>query len=184
MISSMIAAGLSSGAKNTSPSFLTAPIRVPIGVVTITAPMVPANTIIAAVTWATSLTLPPSITRPPRMPPIARIRPPMVARSGLLPDFFLAASAIDLAWRLNLGFVMFGVEMLQRARRRAGKNRPAKLDHSLYHLFSRFPHHDFLAGGQGHYSVGCHLHVFNEIRVQNQRSVIKACELDHGRLPS
>ena len=36
-----------------------------------TAPSVPPSTIIAAVTWVTSETLPPSITNPPMMPPTA-----------------------------------------------------------------------------------------------------------------
>ena len=47
-----------------------------------TAPRVPPSTMMAAVTWVMSETLPPSSTSPPRMPPTATTRPPILAKSG------------------------------------------------------------------------------------------------------
>ena len=54
---------------------------------TITAPKVPPNTMKAAVICETSLILPPSINRPPTMPPNASKIPPTVAMSGRAPGF-------------------------------------------------------------------------------------------------
>ncbi len=47
-----------------------------------TAPSVPPSTTIAAVTWVTSETLPPSSTNPPIIPPNATTNPRMLAKSG------------------------------------------------------------------------------------------------------
>src|ERR1700676_1493001 len=81
--------------KKTTPSRFAAEIRIDIGVVNITAPTVPPRTIIAAVTCARSANLPPSRTRPPRIPPSARTSPPILARSSLVPPALpLAAAAL------------------------------------------------------------------------------------------
>ena len=152
------------------------------GVVTITAPMVPHRTMMAAVTWATSLTLPPSITRPPRMPPMARIRPPMRRQIG-----FAAGFLCCLGGRVSHRFrperrlfrSLLDIQPPQRALTGTGNDGPAKPDNPFDHFFRRFEHHNLLAGGQGHHRIRGNLHVLDEIRVQDQRGVIQACELDH-----
>src|SRR5215469_4541272 len=57
-------------------------MKMPGGVVIMTAPSVPPRTITAAVICMTSCSRPPSRTRPAAMPDIASARPPMVAKSG------------------------------------------------------------------------------------------------------
>src|SRR5271155_2046067 len=92
--------------KNTVPRYFAALISVLRGVVTITALMVPPSTIINAVTCAMSVSFPPSITRPPRIPPAASTNPPSVAMSGRVDDFFALASlllAIGLSFLLGPG---------------------------------------------------------------------------------
>src|SRR5579864_4517601 len=186
MISSIMALGLWSGSKNIRPSFFTAPTRVRMGVVTITAPMVPLRTMMAAVTWAMSFTFPPSITRPPTMPPSARIRPPIDAKSILPPDFFAATgplSAIGFVRSVRLAGRRSGICPAQRTTEGAGNDRPPELDNALHHFLGRLQDHDLLARGQGHDRIRGDLHVLDEIRVQDQRDVIQACELDHFRQP-
>src|SRR6266849_21178 len=168
MISSTMGTGSWSRSKKTRPSFFTAPMRVCIGVVTITAPIVPQRTMMAAVTWATSFTLPPSSTRPPSIPPTARIKPPRVAKSGLPPDFFFGepASAIDFVWIATCGRLL-EIQPSQRTLACARNDGPSKPDNALHYLISRFQHHDLLPRSQGNHRVGGHLHVLDEIRVQD-----------------
>src|SRR2546425_7557337 len=150
MISSITACGFSSWSKKTMLSFLTAPMRVCMGVVTITAPIVPHRTMMAAVTCDTSLTLPPSITSPPKIPPKARIRPPRLARSGLPPDFLGAlgaASAIDVVRSAGLSETLLYVLLSQGALADTGKDGFAKADDPLDHLFRRFEYYYLLACG-------------------------------------
>src|SRR5258708_5259816 len=182
MISSIMACGLWSLSKKTMLSFFTAPMSVCIGVVTITAPMVPHRTMMAAVTCDTSLTLPPSITKPPRIPPRARSRPPRLARSGLPPDFFAAlgaASAIDVVRISGLSESLLNVVVFQRALAGTSEDGFTKPDDPLDDLFGRFEYYYLLACGQSDYSIGGNFHVLDKIRVQHQRDVIQACELDH-----
>src|SRR6267378_6500807 len=152
MISSIMACGFSSWSKNTMLSFFTAPMRVCMGVVTITAPTVPHRTMMAAVTCDTSLTLPPSITSPPSIPPRARSRPPRLAKSGLPPpDFFAtlgAASAIDVVRSAGLSeSLLLDVRLSQGALADTGKDGFAKPDDPFDHLFRRFEYYYLLACG-------------------------------------
>src|ERR1700680_152199 len=179
-----MAFGLWSRSKNTRLSFFTAPISVLIGVVTMTAPMVPQRTMMAAVTCATSLTLPPSITRPPRIPPIARTSPPSDARSGLPPDFLGAAGAFSAICFVHFaGCPDLGPAFRRRqgARKGAGYQGSPVLDDAIHYFLGGFKDYDLLPRCQRHDRVRGHIHMFDEIRVQDQRGVIQACELDHKR---
>src|SRR5258708_35800726 len=150
MISSIMACGLSSPSKKTRVSFFTAPMRVCMGVVTLTASMVPHRTMMAAVTCDTSLTLPPSITRPPRLPPTARSSPPRLARSGFPPDFFAAlgaASAIDIVRNPGLSERLLDVLLSQGALAGSSEDGFAKPDDPLDHFLRRFEYYYLLASG-------------------------------------
>src|SRR5581483_4135916 len=135
--------------QNREGNFLTAPRKTDSGVVTITAPMVPPRTIRAAVTCCTSLSLPPSSNRPPRIPAKASRRPRTVERS-IFPFLFMAASAFR------------------------GKHRAAEGADPLYHFIRRFEHHEALAGGQDDDRIGRYFNMFDKIRVQHDGDVIEA----------
>src|SRR6185369_5973193 len=104
MISSTAAWGSMTSSKNTFFRLLAALISVCNGEVIMTAPSVPPSTTIAAVTWVTSETLPPSITNPPMMPPTATRIPRILAMSGRearrldLPATFLSAIGPRLSY--------------------------------------------------------------------------------------
>jgi hypothetical protein len=89
--------GMNGLLENTFFKLFAALIKLGRGDVSMTAPRVPPSTIIAAVTWVTSETLPPSITNPPIIPPTATRIPRILAMSGrvdrrldLPPAFFSA----------------------------------------------------------------------------------------------
>src|SRR5579871_1718280 len=119
------------------------------GVVTMTAPIVPQSTIMAAVTCATSLTRPPSRVRPPRMPPTASTRPPMVTRSGFPPDFFRAGSfsAIGFVQAVPGGDQAFVILVPERALASSCDDGPAELDDPFEHFFGGFEDDELLASG-------------------------------------
>src|SRR5665213_3893002 len=97
-----------------------------------------------------SVSLPPSIRRPPRMPPPASSNPPRVARSGRL-DGFLRSPLFAMQF-LYLAVIRRHIVDLQRAASPAQEGFP-KLNDLLNHLFGGFENHEFLPGGQGHNSI-------------------------------
>src|SRR5882757_4874284 len=130
--------------RNTPTKRLAAPFNTRMGVAIITAPMVPPNTIIAAVNWRMSLILPPSISRPPKIPPKASTNPRSVARSGLPPGAFAPFfPAAGFASSAILGFHA-------RLRGHAGNcrhNFPPVGDYLVDDLPRGIQHHEFLPVG-------------------------------------
>src|ERR1035438_7862494 len=156
MISSILSDKDSVLERNTWPSCFPARISTESGVVIITAPIVPPRTIIAEVIWATSRSRPPSITRPPAIPPMARSSPPMVAKSGLA-----------------LGS---GMEISRGLRE---KNGPPIQPDPLHDLVRRFQHNQFLVIGQRDQRVRRALDLFDEVGVQYDRGLVQAGDVDH-----
>src|ERR1019366_271178 len=192
MICSMTVPGAWLVSKKTAGNLPAARRRRSIGVVTITAPRVPPRTMMAAVSCATSFTLPCSSTRPPRMPTSARARPPSVARSGRCPDCFFAffaesgVGAVVSAMSYSIstavhGFV--GGRALPgqdgRTEQNAAVDGPAELHHPPDYLFGGFQHYQLLPGGQTDHRVGCHLDRFDEVRIEHQRPMVEPREVNH-----
>src|SRR5581483_5176139 len=157
MISSITCSGGCSCSRKTVPRYFAARISVLSGVVTMTAPIVPPSTIISAVTCAMSVSLPPSISNPPRIPPAANTNPPSVARSGLLDPALAMRLHLRRFARLNL-----------RRRKCGAHDGPPELDHLLDHFLGRFQNHKTLARRQCHHRIGRHFHVLDQIGVDDQ----------------
>src|ERR1035441_4075739 len=170
MICSMMAPGAWLVSRKTEGNLPAALRRRSIGVVTITAPKVPPRTMMAAVSCATSFTLPCSSTKPPRMPPTASAKPPRVARSGRRPDVFFAlfaGSGVGTVVSAMSCPISTAVRGLVGRRALPGRDRwteqnaavdgPAELHHPPDHLFGGFQHDLFLPGGQTDHCVGCHV---------------------------
>ena len=151
------------------------------GVLTITAPHVPPRTMMAAVIWEMSWSLPPSMIRPPTIPPKARIRPPSVAKSGRVVLAF-GVAARDLrrlqqvdcfdppyrscAFRPALQATR-GLVRMRGHRLWPVRNQAAKLDHLLDHFISGLHDDQLLTCGQRNHGVRRRLDVFDKVRVQN-----------------
>src|ERR1700693_1624227 len=95
-----------------------------------------------------SVSFPPSITRPPRIPPAASTNPPSVAISGRMDDFFALASLLLAIGCLCCLVVLFGPScgcyclrtrglqlmiLLERTTRR--QDGPPELNHSFHYVF-------------------------------------------------
>ena len=129
---------------------------------------------IAAVICEMSFSLPPSMIKPPRIPPKARISPKKVAVSGrsllglggtgrdLGAGFSgLACPAIRTHAFPALVSLMGGHEFW------AVRNQAAKFNHFLDHFIGRLQHDEFLSIGQSNHGIGRSLHVLDEVRVEN-----------------
>src|ERR1022692_4771519 len=218
MICSMTVPGAWLVSKKTAGNLPAARRRRSIGVVTITAPRVPPRTMMAAVSCATSFTLPCSSTRPPRtmmaavscatsftlpcsstrpprMPASARAKPPNVARSGRCPDGFFAsfaesgAGAVVSAMSYSISTAIYSLASLAgrralpgrdgRTEQNAAVDGSTELHHPPDYLFGGFQHHQFLPSGQTDHRVGGHLDRLNEVRIEHQRPMVEAREVDH-----
>src|ERR1035438_324643 len=192
MICSTMASGAWVVSKKTVNSLPAALRKRPIGVVTITAPRVPPRTMMAAVNCATSLTLPSSSTSPPRIPASARARPPTVARSGRRPGLLPLESGAGAVVSVCAMFDSISAGKRGRVRRdappfregraeeRAAIDGPPELHHPPDYLFGSFQHHQLLPRGQTDHRIGGHLDPFDEIRVEHQRQMIEAREVNHA----
>src|ERR1017187_1954026 len=192
MICSMTVPGAWLVSKKTAGNLALARRRRSIGVVTITAPRVPPRTMMAAVSCATSFTLPCSSTRPPRMPASARAKPPNVARSGRCPDGFFAsfaesgAGAVVSAMSYSISTAISSLAGRRalpgrdgRTEQNAAVDGSTELHHPPDYLFGGFQHHQFLPSGQTDHRVGGHLDRLNEVRIEHQRPMVEAREVDH-----
>src|SRR5260370_20428324 len=135
------------------------PVTTGIGVDTNTAPAVPPRTISAAVNCEMSLSLPPSISSPPRMPPSASSKPPHDARSG----FARAAGCVDSA-AMSVASA--------RAGNRAFERFPAEFDHLPDHFLVALQHHELLPVRHADHRVRRRIDVLDQIRVQDPRDTI------------
>ena len=59
------------------------------------------------------------------------------------------------------------------------QNLAAELDHLTNHLVGRFQHHELLSIGQADHRIRRRLHMFDQVRVQDQRNVIDASQMNH-----
>src|SRR5580658_495381 len=190
MICSMIAPGECRVSKKTAGNLAAARRSRSIGVVTITAPRVPPRTMMAAVSCATSVTLPFSSTSPPRMPVSARAKPPMVARSRRRPDSFFAesrAGAVVFAMAYSTSIAVHGIVRRPaqsvhaggRIERNTPVDSPAEFHYPPDYLFGRFQHHQLLSAGQTDHRVGSDLDQFDEVGIEHQRQMVEAREMNH-----
>src|ERR1035438_3925650 len=128
MLSMVLVTGLAFS-KKTEPSLPIAPFNTAKGVVNITAPMVPPKTVNAAFSCLRSEAFPPSSMRPPRIPPTARMTPPIEPKSGR--ELF-----DSLGCGLAIGVIL------------RGEKRPPEEAYAIDNLLGGFQHHDFLTGCQ------------------------------------
>src|SRR5579883_2651142 len=143
------------------------------GVETITAPVEPPRTIRAAVNWATSLILPPSIRRPPTMPPKARRRPATVARSGReRPELGERTPSVTSSSRDRGRFCRVrGFEhrigglpgQFRQTTLREGCDLPPEGYHLPDNLIGRFDHYEFMAVYKADSGIGRDFDVLDQI---------------------
>src|SRR3954468_650527 len=127
---------------------LNAPIKTGVGVVTMTAPSVPPRTMMAPVIWATSLILPPSRIKPPRIPPKATITPANELRSN---DTFCPLFAME-----GLRFGPIGP-----IHRKLTRNSSSVAHNPRDDFLRTFAHHVVVAAGEGDHRVRRSLNVLD-----------------------
>ena len=168
MISSTAASGSMISSKKTFFKLLAAPINADMGEVTMTAPSVPPSTMIAAVTWVTSETLPPSITNPPMMPPNATTSPRMLAKSGRADRRFglargFASQPLDRGSPIAILTAGLAPGTTRGLSRLIAKQGLPETDDPLNDLLGGLQNHIFLTRGKRDHRIRRHLDVFDQI---------------------
>ena len=142
-----------------------------------TAPAAPPSTIKAAVSWATSLILPPSIRRPPKIPANATNKPARVTRSGRE----RSASFDGLPGMSSVTLLIGGLaRRFRQTALREGRKLPAEGDNPPDNLIGGFEHHELLAVRQTDDGVGSDFDVLDQVGVQHKGDTIESSEADHS----
>src|SRR5579883_3156979 len=140
------------------------------------APRVPPKTIMAAVGCRIGPKLPPSSSRPARIPPAAMTTPPRVALSTRLPH--------RLPGRLGGGHGGPAERLQVDAREDPVQHRSPEIHDALQDFLGIFPHHDLLSGDQRDDCIRGLFNELNQVRIHRQGLVVEPCQLNHAKAAS